>query len=136
MTKNNLLRFATFFVFSIVVACGGTSEREKIETLGDAIEEYAYALRWGRSEDAVSYHVNEDGSKPEIDSSIMDSVRVTGFEIKERIINPEQTKATVKGVLNYYSNNSASLRTLKYDQHWWYESKSGQWFLDSEFPKF
>ncbi|NNE38320.1 MAG: hypothetical protein HKN08_08445 [Gammaproteobacteria bacterium] len=133
---NTYFRILTFFTFMLLLSCGGTVERQKLETLNSAIDDYAYALRWGRTDDAVSYHVNEDGSQPGIDSSIMDSVRVTGFEIRERTVNPEQTEATVKGELNYYHDNSATLRTLEYDQHWWYEPESKQWLLDSDFPEF
>ncbi len=136
MTMNIFIRALTILLFAVLLSCGGTTERQKMETLSNAIDDYAYALRWGRTDDAVSYHINEDGSRPEIDSSVMDSIRVTGFEITDRTINPEQTEATVKGELNYYQNNSATIRTLEYDQHWWYESDSGQWFLDSDFPDF
>ncbi len=133
---NTFIRILTISTFMALLSCGGTAERQKIATLSDAIDDYAYALRWGRTDDAVSYHFNEDGTRPQIDSSVMDSVRVTGFEIMDRTVNPEQTEATVKGELKYYQNDSATIRTLEYDQHWWYEPDSGQWFLDSNFPDF
>ena len=133
---NILIRLITIISLFTLLSCSGTAERKKLETLNEAIDNYAYALRWSRTDDAVAYHFNEDGAKPEIDSSIMDSVKVTGFEINDRIVNPEQTEATVKGELNYYRNNSATIRTIKFNQRWWFEDDTGKWFLDSDFPEF
>jgi hypothetical protein len=133
---NKLIRLITIIPLLILLSCSGTIERKKLETLNEAIDNYAYALRWSRTEDAVSYHFNEDGDKPEIDSSIMDSIKVTGFEITDRNVNPEQTEATVEGKLNYYKNNSATIRTLEFNQRWWYEDNTKKWLLDSAFPEF
>lgn len=130
------IKIICLIFLSGLLSCSGTTERRKLETLNEAIDNYAYALRWSRTDDAVSYHVREDGSKPEIDSSIMDSVSVTGFEIKERNVNPEQTEATVKGELNYYKSSSATVRTIEYNQRWWYQEDSGKWFVDGDFPEF
>ena len=66
----------------------------------------------------------------------MDSIKVTGFEITDRNVNPEQTEATVEGKLNYYKNNSATIRTLEFNQRWWYEDNTKKWLLDSAFPEF
>ena len=123
-------------MFLFLSACSSSGEIKKVEMLNDAIDNYAYALRWGRIDDAVAYHVAEGGDKPEIDSAIMKSIRVTGFNIKERTINPELTGATVEGELNYYSNEYGTLRSIEYSQRWWYEPESKKWFLDNEFPQF
>jgi hypothetical protein len=123
-------------MFSVLIGCSSTGEQKKLVSLNDAIDEYAYAMRFGRIDDAVSYHINEEGIKPDIDLSIMNSIRVTGFSIKERTVNPEQTEATVESEFNYYHDQYGTLRTLEYSQHWWYEPGSNRWFLDSEFPPF
>jgi hypothetical protein len=117
-------------------ACGSTGEKQKLETLNDAIDNYAYALRWGRIDDAVAYHINKNGIKPEIDLALMKSIRVTGFTIRGRDVNPEQTEATVKGEFNYYHDQYGTLRTMEYTQNWWYQPETKKWFLDSEFPVF
>ena len=123
-------------IILIQFACGSTGEQKKAVSLNDAIDDYAYALRWGRIDDAVSYHVNEEGIKPDIDQNVMKSIRVTGFSIKSRTINTEQTEAIVESELNYYNDEYGTLRSLEYTQSWWYQPDMQQWFLDSEFPEF
>ena len=120
----------------ILSACGDAVIRERVEDLDYAIDNYAYALRWSRSNDAVAYHKNRDGSKPAIDVSAMEVIRVTGFTIREKTLNSDNTGASVKGELSYYHNDYATLRTIEYSQSWWYEPESKKWYLDSEFPQF
>ena len=121
----------------VLTGCGGDSGiRKQIENLDDAINDYAYALRWLRKNDAVAYHMNLDGSRPEIDTSAMDVIRVTGFTIKKKELSPDNTGATVSGELNYYHNEYGMLRTITYSQTWWFEPVSKRWYLDSEFPQF
>lgn len=123
-------------VLLLQTACGTSGEQRKLETLDDAIKNYAYALRWGRIDDALAYHINEDGVRPEIDTSVMDSVRVTSFRITLRELDSEQTEAMVEGEMSYYLEQSGTLRDIEYRQRWWYQPDSKKWFLDSPFPEF
>jgi hypothetical protein len=123
-------------MFLLLLACANQGEKQKAETLNDAINEYAYALRWGRIDDALTYHINDDGSRPDIDVSIMKFIRVTGFTIKQRTINPDQTEATVESELNYYHDQYGTLKSLEYIQLWLYMPDVKKWLLSSEFPKF
>lgn len=120
----------------VLTACGSPAVRTQVESLDRAIDEYAYALRWLRKNDAVAYHMNRDGTRPHIDTSVMDVIRVTGFTIEEKTLGPEMTTATVVGELNYYHNEYGMLRTIEYRQSWWYDGESKRWYLDSEFPRF
>ena len=126
--------FVLILVSMLQFGCGGTMQRQKLENLDYAIDDYAYALRWGRLNDAVAYHMDEEGDKPTIDTSIMDSIRVTSFRITEKTLNTEQTEATVKGEFRYYDERYGTLRSLDYEQRWWYEPDSKKWLMDGEFP--
>lgn len=128
------IRLLTLMLF--LSACGDVAIRERVEDLDYAIDNYAYALRWSRSKDAVAYHMNRDGTRPSIDASVMEQIRVTGFTLTEKTLAPDHTEATVKGVLNYYYNNGVTLRTVEYAQSWWYQEETGKWYIDSEFPQF
>lgn len=120
-----------------MTACGGNSAvRNQIETLDRSIEEYAYALRWQRKDDAVSYHLNRDGTRPKIDSSTMDVVRVTDFTIKDKTLDADMRGATVVGELNYYHSEYGTLKKIEYRQSWWYDEEAKKWFVDNEFPQF
>lgn len=123
-------------VLMLQYGCGGSLQRQKLETLDYAIDDYAYALRWGRLNDAVAYHMDEEGEKPSIDTSVMDSIRITSFTITEKNLNTEMTEATVKGQFSYYDEEYGTLRSIDYQQRWWYEPDSRKWLLDGEFPRF
>lgn len=119
-----------------LAACADNAIRKQVEDLDHAIDSYAYALRWMRKNDAVAYHMRPDGSKPAIDTSMLDVVRVTGFNITEKTLNTEHTGATVSGELNYIHIEYGTLRTINFNQSWWYEPETKKWYLDSEFPQF
>jgi hypothetical protein len=120
----------------LVCACSSAPERIKINDLNTAVKEYAYALRWQRIDDAVAYHRNRDGTKPDIDTSAMNDVRVTGFKIEKRVINKDSTEAVVTGEFDYYREDYGALKKLKFEQHWWYDDDAGHWYVESPFPKF
>lgn len=120
----------------ILTACGDSGIRKTVQDLDFAINDYAYALRWSRSDDAIAYHVNQDGSRPDIDISVMNAIRVTGFTIKQKDLNDDITAATVSGELDYYHNEYGTLRKIDYQQSWWYEPESKKWYLESDFPEF
>jgi len=120
----------------ILGGCGDSGVRKTVQDLDFAINDYAYALRWSRTEDAVAYHVNRDGSRPNIDLTAMQAIRVTGFTIKEKNLNDDITAATVIGELDYYHNEYGTLRKIGYSQSWWHEPETKKWYLDSDFPEF
>ena len=132
MMKNVLL----FSLVLLISACGNMQEKLKVQNLDKAIDEYAYALRWKRIDDAVSFHRNKDGSKPDINVGPMDDIRVTGFNIENKVLGHDMKDCTVTGELKYYKEDYGMLRTLKFEQHWWYDEEAKRWFVDSPFPEF
>ncbi len=116
--------------------CADNAVRSKIEDLDKSIDDYAYALRWMRKEDAVAYHRRPDGSRPVIDTKMMDAVRVTGFIIKEKTLTTDMNGASVTGELSYIKNEYGTLKTIEYKQSWWYEPKTKKWYVDNDFPQF
>jgi len=126
----------TLIFVLVISACGDAGIRKMVQDLDYAIDDYAYALRWSRSNDAVAYHLNRDGSRPQIELSVMESIRVTGFTIKGKALNDDLTEATVNGELEYYHNEYGTLRKTNYSQSWWYEPESKKWYVESDFPEF
>jgi hypothetical protein len=120
----------------LLCACAGAPERIKLGHLNKAINEYGYALRWQRIDDAVSFHKKRDGTSPDIDTSPMEDIRVTGFSIDKRILNQDQTEAVVTGELTYYKEDYGTLKKLQFEQHWWYDPEAKRWYLESDFPNF
>lgn len=119
-----------------LIACADNAVRNKIEDLDKSIDNYAYALRWMRKEDAVAFHRRPDGSRPVIDTKMMDVVRVTGFNIKEKTLAADLNGASVTGELSYINNEYGTLKTIEYKQSWWYEPITKKWYVDNDFPQF
>ena len=119
-----------------LLACNSASTRSKGEGLKDSLDEYVASLRWSRFEKAAEYHVNKDGSRPEIDASQGEYIRVTGHSMKKKEINEALDEARVRVELQYYHNEYGTLKKILVDQEWWYGEEQKRWFLSSEFPKF
>lgn len=132
-----MIRMLLIAVLAIsLAACGGSATRDKVGNLDRAINDYAYALRWLRKNDAVAYHMNRDRTRPTIDTSALDVIRVTGFNIREKTLDEDMNGAAVVGNLDYYHNEHGMLRTLEYRQDWWYDEESKKWYIESGFPEF
>ena len=119
-----------------LTACSGSATRDKVGNLDRAINDYAYALRWLRKNDAVAYHMSRDRTRPTIDTSALDVIRVTGFTIREKTLDEDMNGASVVGNLDYYHNEHGMLRTIEYRQDWWYDEQSKKWYIESGFPEF
>ena len=132
MSRLLLVSTLSFFL----VACNSIGTRSKGEGLVNAVDEYVAALRWGRFEKAAEYHMSEDGSRPEIDASQGEYIRVTGHTMKKKEVNDTLDAAAVKIEMQYYHNEYGTLKKIIIDQEWWYQEDLKGWFLSTEFPKF
>jgi hypothetical protein len=120
----------------MLAACNGVGSRKKAEGLEFAIDEYVAALRWGRFDKAVEYHVHKEDKPVNIDVSELEYIRVTGHTFKKKTINKEIDEAILQLELQYYHDQYGTLKKIIVDQTWWYQADAKSWFLDSEFPKF
>ena len=123
-------------LLSLLAACNSIGTKQKGEGLVNAMDEYEAALRWGRFESAMEYHLQEDETQPEIDSSQLEFIKVTGNKIKKKTINDDLDAATVEMVMQYYHKEYGTLKKITIVQEWWYHEELKRWFLSSDFPKF
>lgn len=122
---------------TLLTGCnGGGGIKRKALSLDEAINQYVFALRWGRYQDAHEYHAEEDGSKPELNLDKLNRIRITSHTIFEKNVNTDLSEATVKGELNYYSTEYGTLQKVKLDQVWWYEPETKRWYLKGPLPAF
>ncbi len=119
----------------LMVACGAAATK-KMNNLERSIDRYVAALRWSRPDEARSFHLDRDRNKPEIDTSIMDTIRVTGYKVRKKVVNEDLSEATVISNLDYYSNEYGTLKTMTLEQEWWYDEEAERWFIESGFPVF
>ena len=124
------------FLILLLAACASPVSRKRGQDLTTAIDRYAAALRWSRIDEARDYHVDREGVGLEQDLSFMDSIRVTGHKIRERIIDRDISEATVTGEFSYYNEDYGTLKTIPFTQQWWYQEDVKKWFIESPFPEF
>jgi hypothetical protein len=137
--QENQIMPKLIFIFTLVLmlaACNGVGTRKKADGLITAIDEYVAALRWGRFDRAKEYHLDKDGKQPEIDSSQLEYIRVTGHTVKKKTVNEAIDEATVQMEMQYYHNEYGTLKKIIINQQWWFQEEAKSWFLSSDFPKF
>ncbi|MEX2525233.1 MAG: hypothetical protein WD750_09765 [Gammaproteobacteria bacterium] len=123
------------FIAGVLAACG-VADTKKVNDLNLVIDEYVAALRWARVDDAGRFHMNRDGSRPELDTSAMDRIRVTGYKIKKKTLGENLEEAAVTAELDYYSTEHGTLKHMTLEQDWWYNEEAKRWYLESDFPTF
>jgi uncharacterized protein YpuA (DUF1002 family) len=119
-----------------LTGCNAYQVKKRANSLESTITSYGIALRWAEHDSLYSYYLSPNGTKPPADLDRLQEISVTGLDIIEKLINPEQTEANVKTVVTYYYKTQGSIKTLKLNQKWWYNEAVGQWYIDGEFPKF
>lgn len=119
----------------LLVACGA-ADTKKMNDLNRAIDSYVAALRWSRIDDASRLHLDRDRNKPDIDTSAMDQIRVTGYKVKKKTVSKDLNEASVTSELDYYSTEYGTLKHMTLEQDWWYDKESKQWYIESDFPAF
>lgn len=119
----------------LLVSCGA-ADKKKVADLNRAIDNYVAALRWSRIDDASRLHLDRDRNRPEIDTSAMEQIRVTGYKIKKKTIGKDLDEASVTSELDYYKTEYGTLEQMTLEQEWWYDEESKQWYIESDFPAF
>lgn len=121
---------------SLLSGCQGAKEQKKANNLEKSMTSYEVALRWAMHSDAYSYHVNEDGSKPPADLEKLKEISVTGIDVLEKLVNEDQTEASVKMIIKYYFKDRGVVKDLEMESVWWYSEENKQWYIKSDFPEF
>ncbi len=128
----------TLVVISVVLiaACSSMATQQRTSDLNDSLDRYAVAMRWAYYADALAFHVDQDGKRPEVDLDRLDEISITGYEIKEKTLNENQIEAFIRSELVYYQKEYGTIKKLKLDQSWWYNEEAKHWFIESGFPDF
>lgn len=136
MKNNTMYKFFFIIMLVLLAACNSFGTQKKMTNLEDSITSYEVALRWAQYLDAYNYHVSPNGTQPPVNLDKMSDISVTGIDISDKVVDEDQTKALVKGVIRYYNKNQGTEKKLKLEQTWWYNEKNKQWYIDGEFPVF
>ena len=136
MNLNKIYTYLFMLTLCVLVGCQGAKAQKKANNLERSMTSYEVALRWAMHRDAYSYHVKEDGSKPETDLERLKEISVTGIDVLEKLVNEDQTEAFVKMVVKYYFKDQGTVKNLEMDVSWWYSEENKQWYIKSDFPVF
>jgi hypothetical protein len=62
---------------------------------------------------------------------------VTHYEIISQRFSPrDPNRAVVRARIEYYREDSPTVRELTDEQHWWYDEEARRWYLDGALPDF
>lgn len=131
------MRIFFYSVFILLLAaCGGSGSAKRLDTLDEAVNHYGQALRWGRYEDAEAFHMSREGQRAMFKAENLESIRITGYSVRERTLSEDLLEADVSGDYSYYSTSYGTLRHVSFQQKWWYDEEAKRWFVEGELPEF
>ena len=123
-------------VLVLLAGCTGVGVKSRLASLDKAINGYAEALRWNCYDDAQVFHMGRDGKRITLDEHAMQDIRVTGYSVRDTVLDEEGTTAEVQAEFKYFITNRGALQTKVVPQTWWYDKDSSRWLLDSGLPDF
>ena len=125
-----------FLVLLSLSACGGLETKDRLSRLSDSVNSYSGAIRWQRFGDAYQFHLNRDGTKPKVDYTLYEEVKVTAYKIVEQGIDTENMESKVTAIIKYYRDDTGTVESLTHQQTWWFSEESKRWVVDAAFPVF
>lgn len=122
----------------LLAGCAAMREQKRLESLEDSLRTYGTALRWGEWETANAYRMPRKSSEQlkAMPKAELKNIRVTDYEIVQRVVSPDEKLATIRAKVSYYDTDTGAVHTVPDEQTWWYDEKADHWFLDGNLPKF
>lgn len=141
MKPGILVSIAVAICVMSISGCGTLSARNQADKLERSVTYYASALRWGRLQEAINYHMTQDGKSAEVNLEYLEQFSVTSLDVISKTIIPSAekdgvTEADINFEMNYYHKEQGTVRKLKLNQVWWYSKKHNTWLIESDFPEF
>lgn len=141
MKPGILVSIAVAICVMSISGCGTLSARNQADKLERSVTHYASALRWGRLQEAINYHMTQDGKSAEVNLEYLEQFSVTSLDVISKTIIPSAekggvTEADINFEMNYYHKEQGTVRKLKLNQVWWYSKKHNTWLIESDFPEF
>ena len=123
-----------------LAGCAGLvtpGEQRKATALFEATDTYRKLMRWGQYAEAVPYLKKRDGTPPAVpDLKRMQGYRISGWQAGPPEVNAAGDEARLGVTIEYYEVASATTRTVRDEQVWWYNATDEHWFLATPMPVF
>ena len=123
---------SSFVLLFMLSACA--SAPKELELLDATMNRYEKAMLWGEYGYALGLHKN--GSLSQLEQELLQSIKVTAYEVLRTSVNKDRTKAFQLVEIRYYNRAYAIVRSIKVEQEWAYERDRMQWVLLTPFPTF
>jgi len=115
----------------LLTACAAGPDRKVL--LDDTLRGYERTLRWDDIPKTAQFQ-REAGEAP--DRSEFRGLRVTGYRVLNRTMEPDQTALTQTVELTYFREDEAVERTVTDTQRWAYDPERKAWLLETPLPRF
>jgi len=131
--------FAFFLITLLLVACNPVQkvkDRKHTEDLDAATDTYRKLIRWGHFDQALQYIKARDGSEQVPDLKEASRYKVSHYTITGRFLSDDLQDARVVATIEYIKLDNQVAKTLRDEQHWWYEPEAKRWHLSTGLPDF
>ncbi|KAA6184304.1 hypothetical protein F2Q65_12625 [Thiohalocapsa marina] len=118
----------------VVTGCGRIKQDRMAESLYAATKGYAESVRWGYFESAVGF-VHPD-VRADVDFSVLDNVRVTGYEVVQPALIGAQQQAVQVVRIEYVLEDRQRLKQLTQREDWRWDDAQSTWWLHTPLPAF
>lgn len=126
--------FCCLLIVFALTGCQSNNTKKTVETLNYTVKDYGKFIRWRAYDEATNYIRHKDERAANTDTSALQEIRVTKYQVLTVEINDENQEAFVKAEITYYHERVNSVKTIIDQQLWWKDEESNQWYLDGVLP--
>ena len=130
----------TPFLLLIILGCATISDLDQKKKFSDLSKAYQTAILWSDFEYASRFlaedAANEDAANMDRLDSSYENVRVTSFEKKRNIVDPDVNKIQQVVEIRYYWMDRMVEKSITDNQVWEWNADRRSWYLTSGLPVF
>jgi len=131
-----MIKYLLTILIIICAGCASLAIKEKLSSLDITTDRYGNAIRWGYFEMTESFIKGSDKDSQWTDYSELKNIRVSSYEILNRIISEDYLEATQYVEIKFYYVDQMIEKTLLDKQVWKYDVDGEAWFLHGNLPAF
>jgi len=123
-----------------LVGCSSLLDFKQGNDFGSRVYSFSQAIRWSNFEKAQEYVRKREGHVQNPDFDYLKNIKVTKYQSTNK--RPEESfKEVTSNIIlvyeiEYFIKDTYKIKQLSYEQIWWYDTEAGNWFLNSDLPKF
>ncbi len=129
-----------FLLCIALVGCYSIVDFNRGNKFEARVRNFSQAIRWSEFEIAMGYIRMRKNHPQELDLDFLNRIKVTKYQTTNKSPEENFDEQTSDIILvyeiDYYVDNSYKIKHLRYEQLWWYDDSVGNWYLDSDLPKF